>query len=852
MPKTIPQILDLGSSTSSVNSFASTGDTARLASTSSTSLVGGDHPSKVTTSHLLQHRPKKRKRAPVIQDEDANIVGLSESTQRQLEISKQSLYDVIDRVLKNQPLGHSLSFFYGRVEAICRYKHEEQKKLADYLFEKLDAFFEDTIERPFSGHKFPREDKKYTPNIEDDLFALSVCERVLEDWKIWNTIVMKLSQVFAYLEKNYLQPHHSRKSIATYGESKFADTYFTVKRDEQGNIKNDDVIHETTKTTNYGAVVVELYIFVTLLYYRAKYWEATEKDIVNRSRAAFKDTTALTERLIAKSETWSQLFPITTVILQFDTLPDREYVGWFCDEKFQNAIELKKRFMILDDEIALYKSCGKEKDYVDHLATSLIFLLVFKEDFNDLVLNDFGQLIESPEEMKMLNKMCFGIEGQLAINGEEKIKYVWRQYCTKIFIEAIEMYQSNAIDLLMYPNALLYIDPILKGLQEKVTYYYDENISLKYLPDACFNGVVNLSKYNTYMIQQLCKLCDLYFKSKLTILVKSVSALWKLVSNCYIELSNQDDFLTVYKKDASRRLLLGKTSNLKEEQAFAKLLKDFGKKTDASSSLESMFEDLKSSSSVYSKLVKVPDFEFEPLILEKSVWPEIPSQDYSSVQLPTEFTTVLENFGQAFHEADDRNGRKRLDWSNYKLHHLTIAGHFANGEKSITANMLQAMVILLFNEAETFTLQEITQKTKMDPALLQAVLNTMTTGKHKILKQEGNVIKFNRAFKDKSKSIKLPIVKETALDLSSSRGTSIDKEVIEAIEKNRTEEFKSVIVRIMKQAKTLQMTNLLNQSIEILQKRRPVSIIDLKAVIEKLITDEFLRRRNRDTIEYIA
>lgn len=128
----------------------------------------------------------------------------------------------------------------------------------------------------------------------------------------------------------------------------------------------------------------------------------------------------------------------------------------------------------------------------------------------------------------------------------------------------------------------------------------------------------------------------------------------------------------------------------------------------------------------------------------------------------------------------------------------------------------------------------------------------MTTGKHKILKQEGNVIKFNRAFKDKSKSIKLPIVKETALDLSSSRGTSIDKEVIEAIEKNRTEEFKSVIVRIMKQAKTLQMTNLLNQSIEILQKRRPVSIIDLKAVIEKLITDEFLRRRNRDTIEYIA
>ena len=157
MPKTIPQILDLGSSTSSVNSFASTGDTARLASTSSTSLVGGDHPSKVTTSHLLQHRPKKRKRAPVIQDEDANIVGLSESTQRQLEISKQSLYDVIDRVLKNQPLGHSLSFFYGRVEAICRYKHEEQKKLADYLFEKLDAFFEDTIERPFSGHKLDRK-----------------------------------------------------------------------------------------------------------------------------------------------------------------------------------------------------------------------------------------------------------------------------------------------------------------------------------------------------------------------------------------------------------------------------------------------------------------------------------------------------------------------------------------------------------------------------------------------------------------------------------------------------------------------------------------------------------------------
>ncbi|KAI5958279.1 hypothetical protein KGF57_002634 [Candida theae] len=856
MPKTIPQILDFrpSSSTSSLSSSLSVNPhgegSPSMASTPSLGQSITPSTSKIRTSHLLQHRPKKRKRTPIIQDEESSAAStsLSESSQRQLDASKQILYNVIDRVLDGQILGHSLSFLYGRVEAVCRYKHNEQKALADYLFEKLDAFFEKLTAVPY-----PPAPQGGIDDLQVDL-PLDFGQRVIDDWKSWNGAITKLSQVFAFLEKSYLRPHHRRESIQQYGEEKFRQLYFGSKSQflppEFPEFPSS--LNEIGDSGKWPLDVWKSLFALGFAFYHMKYSHCVPDDYSNRTRFVFSDLMTLRNRLVPNRKEWR--FDTQIVIQRkFDNLDIQNWQGWFCTDSFKRASRFKQRLMILDEEISFHIKTGTEKKILDDTVSKLKFLLIFKNDFVDLVLESFDELSNSPEEMALLNKMCEDTATNYELNAKEQLAYVWKQFIKRKFQEAIDKCRSSSIDHELYPNAILYLNSVYEDLLQKVVSHYTGWHEFEGVVPKSVEEVVNKFDNNTFIIQQLCKVCDLYLKSKLGPAFGTSRDLWHSVKSIYHALKNRDDFCVAYKKELSRRLILGKASSLADEYSLASwfTLSLHGKETSAS--INSMFEDLNSSEEVYAKLVNVPAIDFKPLVLEKSVWTDIPSQNLSTIPLPQGLANVLNDFGQAFCKSDERNGRKRLDWSNYKLHQLTIAGHFnSGGEKSITANMLQAMILLLFNDCDEYTLEQLIDKTKMDAPLLQAVLNTMVTGKYKILKQQGNVIKYNHNFKDKSKNIKLPIIKESAQGSNSRKVDATDKEMVEVIEKNRNDEFKSVVVRIMKQAKSLTMTDLLNQSIEILQKRRPVPVIDLKSAIERLITDEFLKRKTRDTIEYIA
>ncbi|KAG7661022.1 uncharacterized protein J8A68_005394, partial [[Candida] subhashii] len=77
-------------------------------------------------------------------------------------------------------------------------------------------------------------------------------------------------------------------------------------------------------------------------------------------------------------------------------------------------------------------------------------------------------------------------------------------------------------------------------------------------------------------------------------------------------------------------------------------------------------------------------------------------------------------------------------------------------------------------------------------------------------------------------------------------------DIVALIERNRIDEYKSMIMKLMKSAKHIRMTDLLTLSIEALEKRNPVTIQDLKTSIESLIETEYLKREDKDMISYIA
>lgn len=127
-------------------------------------------------------------------------------------------------------------------------------------------------------------------------------------------------------------------------------------------------------------------------------------------------------------------------------------------------------------------------------------------------------------------------------------------------------------ELQLYPNVLIYLSNVSERLELKIHFNYNDDTDFNLILKSSLEVAVNKPGNNTYIIQQMCKLCDLYFKSKLEIVVDSLDNLWELIKHPYFVLSNQVDFLTAYKKDLSRRLLLGKTSSLKEEHQLAKFL----------------------------------------------------------------------------------------------------------------------------------------------------------------------------------------------------------------------------------------------------------------------------------------
>ena len=78
-----------------------------------------------------------------------------------------------------------------------------------------------------------------------------------------------------------------------------------------------------------------------------------------------------------------------------------------------------------------------------------------------------------------------------------------------------------------------------------------------------------------------------------------------------------------------------------------------------------------------------------------------------------------------------------------------------------------------------------------------------------------------------------------------------DRDTNRIILRNRTDELKGAIVKVMKEFKQLSVTELLNKAIEGVEKRGPVTLTELKKNIDDLVDSEYLRRVDRETLAYI-
>uniref|UniRef100_A0A673W0P4 Cullin 4B n=1 Tax=Salmo trutta TaxID=8032 RepID=A0A673W0P4_SALTR len=268
------------------------------------------------------------------------------------------------------------------------------------------------------------------------------------------------------------------------------------------------------------------------------------------------------------------------------------------------------------------------------------------------------------------------------------------------------------------------------------------------------------------------------------------------------------------------------------------------------SKLEGMFKDMELSKDImvqFKQCQNIPgNIELTVNILTMGYWPTyIPME----VHLPAEMVRLQEIFKTFY--LGKHSGRK-LQWQS-TLGHCVLKAEFKEGRKELQVSLFQTLVLLMFNEGEEFTLEEIKLATGIEDGELRRTLQSLACGKarviHKVPKskdvEDGDKFSCNDDFKHKLFRIKINQIqmKETVEEQASTT---------ERVYQDRQYQIDAAIVRIMKMRKTLSHNLLVSEVYN--QLKFPVKPADLKKRIESLIDRDYMERdkENPNQYNYVA
>uniref|UniRef100_A0A669BER1 Cullin-4A n=1 Tax=Oreochromis niloticus TaxID=8128 RepID=A0A669BER1_ORENI len=307
----------------------------------------------------------------------------------------------------------------------------------------------------------------------------------------------------------------------------------------------------------------------------------------------------------------------------------------------------------------------------------------------------------------------------------------------------------------------------------------------------------------------------------------------------------KDVFEAFYKKDLAKRLLVGKSASVDAEKSMlSKLKHECG--AAFTSKLEGMFKDMELSKDI---MIQFKQNQSEPSNIELTVniltmgyWPSYTPME---VHLPTEMVKLQEVFKLFY--LGKHSGRK-LQWQP-TLGHAVLKAEFKEGKKELQVSLFQTLVLLMFNEGEEFSMEEIRAATGIEEGELKRTLQSLACGKARVLNknprgkdvEDGDRFNFNNDFKHKLFRIKINQIqmKETVEEQVSTT---------ERVFQDRQYQIDAAVVRIMKMRKTLSHNLLVSELYN--QLKFPVKPGDLKKRIESLIDRDYMERDKETPNQY--
>lgn len=273
------------------------------------------------------------------------------------------------------------------------------------------------------------------------------------------------------------------------------------------------------------------------------------------------------------------------------------------------------------------------------------------------------------------------------------------------------------------------------------------------------------------------------------------------------------------------------------------------------SKLHQMFTDTSLSTELNVKFAKTEhgraDRRFKVVVLQSGAWP-LGGGPRSTVQLAPALEKSVRAFELFYHS--QHSGRK-LNW----LHHLSsgdVVCHTDSSRYEFAVTTFQMVILMLFNEADSCTVDTIQSSTNLSERELYRTVRSLIATKLLIadpaLQPEGEIpgdctIRFNSKFKSRKKRMRL----SAAVQRESTADT---KRTVDSVDEDRKSLLQIAIVRIMKSRKVLSYRTLVDEVIRMVAARFKPTVLIIKKCIEDLIAMEYLERSADDTTElrYLA
>lgn len=764
--------------------------------------LGSSSKGSIRASHLSPEHPQSESGRVFTKKQKSNEENPNHpSISTQKENIKILLHQSIEDVLQERRLANSYDVYYKSEESLCRSKSAEQSNLADHIQQKLDLHFY-LVVKPQIIHALNER------NLRASLSAY------LDSYRNWIGKLQLLSKLFLFLDCVYLKKHSLRKRILEYGVSLFVDELL------DSSLSNEEMPQTTLNKYKY-------------LLHKGREFE----DMADITLAS--DFSKMLIQLNFKNQIKLHYDLINLILSHYQLLKSR----WLEDpETYIHAVLSKA-----SKEITFFKDSGFDNNFLKELFRGLKWTLIFS-DFSMIIKNCLPFLIKDENKIQ-LNLVYAYSEDALedySLDSIALLSHEWGQYIFAELSTLIEEFDGKG----KHENMVISVSNLYSTFEDITRTTFKQNEAFDFEIRRSFQKVFNARQVNKVILVHLCKYCDNFLKnynkktSKEDLSYITFDKFLRDVMIILKAINNKNTFLTIYKKDLSKRVLINKTNSINTEKkvvdAFLELMGDH----DEINALQVMLRDVEISKEKFGLVPIYSGTQFSALILERKVWPEIPKSD-DQISLPPFFSEALSKFTKFYHEQEQRNKNRLLDWQNYALHQVVISAQFEVGEKELHVNLLQATVLLAFLEKDLYEFENLKRTLNISDKLLKKVLASFTTEKYPILIKEESAYIFNRKLSEKAKRIKLPLSRDKD-------GASSTYDNTKLLQKDRSVEFRSAIVRAIKPVKKITFAELLKETFDIVSVRELCNVADLKANLEWLIENDYIKREaDKDTLTYL-